>query len=553
MTIGSVIKTVAGVFAGLLIVAGVGLKWGLFPMIVNSMILDTLKLSPENDDIYDTWVEPTTEQPVYMKFTFFNVTNPDGIKSGDTPEVAELGPFVYRESRHKEGISFVEDTVSFGSYISYTLDEEISCSECKKDTKITVINPALVGVLSMLDGIIEVLGPDGIEVGGVTYTTEMIIFLLLDTLNTAISAEDGEFEDDLFTTETADKMIYAGYRPGSLNFVLDLLDTVTDFLEASGMSNLTDLIPPIPDQIADGSFAFFKGANGTADNGWYKVNTGLYDMSKYQKILEYNGGNKLPESWWGTLAITPSANRTGVKGKCLDLAGTDGTQYAPFVDQDQDLWLFSSDLCRSIYLSYFQEIDMDGVKTMQYRVTPEVLSFSNPENACFCPNVEKCVKVDEETDTWDLSECTHCNDGMLNLIGCQGAPVIISLPHFLNAKQEFVDNVIGLRPDEALHTTYLNVEPYTGLALAAHKRIQVNVHMQPNPYLTVLQNVKEVTFPILWVDETSTVQGENLDELKKKLVTPFLGIDIGVGFMIGLGGVILLVLAVLSIFCGSKN
>ena len=24
-----------------------------------------------------------------------------------------------------------------------------------------------------------------------------------------------------------------------------------------------------------------------------------------------------------------------------------------------------------------------------------------------------------------------------------GAPVIISLPHFLNAKQEFVDNVIG--------------------------------------------------------------------------------------------------------------
>ena len=28
-----------------------------------------------------------------------------------------------------------------------------------------------------------------------------------------------------------------------------------------------------------------------------------------------------------------------------------------------------------------------------FRVTPEVLSFSNPENACFCPNVEKCVKV----------------------------------------------------------------------------------------------------------------------------------------------------------------
>ena len=25
-----------------------------------------------------------------------------------------------------------------------------------------------------------------------------------------------------------------------------------------------------------------------------------------------------------------------------------------------------------------------------------------------------------------------------------------------------LDHCLGLRPDEALHTTYLNVEPYTG-------------------------------------------------------------------------------------------
>ena len=35
-----------------------------------------------------------------------------------------------------------------------------------------------------------------------------------------------------------------------------------------------------------------------------------------------------------------------------------------------------------------------------------------------------------------------------------------------------------------------------GLALEAHKRIQVNVHMKPNPYLSVLQNVKEVCLVI---------------------------------------------------------
>ena len=37
-------------------------------------------------------------------------------------------------------------------------------------------------------------------------------------------------------------------------------------------------------------------------------------------------------------------------------------------------------------------------------------------------------------------------------------------------------------------------------------------------FLIISWHFFKVTFPILWVDETSTVEGENLDELKKKLV-----------------------------------
>ena len=32
-------------------------------------------------------------------------------------------------------------------------------------------------------------------------------------------------------------------------------------------------------------------------------------LLQYQRILEYNGQDTLPDSWWGTLAPTPSANR----------------------------------------------------------------------------------------------------------------------------------------------------------------------------------------------------------------------------------------------------
>ena len=39
------------------------------------------------------------------------------------------------------------------------------------------------------------------------------------------------------------------------------------------------------------------------------------------------------------------------------------------------------------------------------------------------------------SDEWDMTECREapyfCRDGMISLEGCQGAPVIMSTPHFL--------------------------------------------------------------------------------------------------------------------------
>jgi len=550
MTLNSCLKTGFLVFGLLLIGSGVLLKWSLFPTILESMVVKQLQLNEaENKEIWDTWVEPSAQIPVYMKFTFFNVTNPDEIKKGAKPIVEEIGPFAYREDRRKEGIQIVEDEITYGSYIGYSLEESASCGNCTIDTKITVINPALVGIVALITELAASIDLDDPLIPDDFDIEDFIFGLLNDAINGIVNEEPNDkYIDDLFTTETANKLIFEGYRPGSLNFLLDFLPTLQPIIDAVMPGGFE-----IPAIIADGSFAFFKGKNGTADNGWYKINSGMNDMTQYQHILEYNGSPKLPESWWGTLPKTPSANRSGVPGKCLDLAGTDGTQYPPFVPKDQELWLFSSDLCRSIYLSYYEDVDMEGVETYQFRVKPEVLNFSNPENACFCRNVEKCAVEDLETGEWDFTACTHCTDGMLDLTGCQGAPVIISLPHFLNARPEKVESIQGLNPDPELHTTYLNIEPMTGVALDAHKRIQVNVPMLQNKYLDCMKNIRNATFPVVWVDEGASIGKDDLDELKKQLVSPLLGVDIGVGFMIGIGGLIILVLVIMSTCCHKQN
>merc|ERR1712106_283542 len=100
-----------------------------------------------------------------------------------------------------------------------------------------------------------------------------------------------------------------------------------------------------------------------------------------------------------------------------------------------------------------------------------------------------------------------CIDGLLSLQGCQGAPVIMSTPHFLDADPALALAIDGIDPDPVKHITYLNLEPMTGMPLQAHKRIQISVPLRPTHYFDCMINAKENVFPLVWVDE-----GADIDE-----------------------------------------
>jgi hypothetical protein len=51
----------------------------------------------------------------------------------------------------------------------------------------------------------------------------------------------------------------------------------------------------------------------------------------------------------------------------------------------------------------------------------------------------------------------------------------MTAPHFWNADKDLETQMNGVKPDKMLHDTFLDIEPITGVALSAHKRIQVNV------------------------------------------------------------------------------
>ena len=86
----------------------------------------------------------------------------------------------------------------------------------------------------------------------------------------------------------------------------------------------------------------------------------------------------------------------------------------------------------------------------------------------------QCAMAVPDLDMWNISECRLCLNGLFNTQGCQGAPAFGSGPHFLYGDSLLVEAVEGLKPEAGKHSTFLNIEPLSGVAFQAHKRIQVS-------------------------------------------------------------------------------
>ena len=67
----------------------------------------------------------------------------------------------------------------------------------------------------------------------------------------------------------------------------------------------------------------------------------------------------------------------------------------------------------------------------------------------------------------------------------------------------------------------------TGLVLQAAKRIQVNVDLKPSNSIDLFKRVPAMIFPIMWAEEYASVDDENINTLKNRLLTPLKVIDIG--------------------------
>ena len=69
-------------------------------------------------------------------------------------------------------------------------------------------------------------------------------------------------KDKLFHNVTVEDILFNGYSPGTLQFLLSIY------------GNLTNILPPLPDMLAGGKFGLWYGKNDTMVNQYYTINTG---------------------------------------------------------------------------------------------------------------------------------------------------------------------------------------------------------------------------------------------------------------------------------------
>ncbi|XP_076351833.1 lysosome membrane protein 2-like isoform X1 [Tachypleus tridentatus] len=424
----------------------------LFPRIIKEKIKEQLNLS-NGTEAYTNWKDIPV--PLYMQFYVFNVTNPyDVIRNSSKPAVQEIGPYTFREKRSKEILSWDTEngTVQYREIKTYIFDREKSIGT--QDEVVYVINAPMVGVATM--------------------AMQKLSGLLRPIFMPVLSSLLESYNEQLFVNRTVRQILFEGYEVPLLK---DLTNLAKPFLD-------------IPTILPNNTFGVFYGKNNS-DDGIYSIYTGSRGVKHFGLVETWRNQSSL--SFWHSKY-------------CNMINGTDGSMFSPFVDKSDILYIFTTDLCRSLYLWYEQETKVLGIDA--YRFTAPSKLFADPrvdpDNKCFCADPNNCLKA-----------------GVIELTACQnGAPVVASSPHFYQGALEYQSAIDGIKPVKKKHQTFLDVEPLTGLVLNASKRLQLNIYVRQTPGIIGLQNIRDTIFPLIWLCESAEIDETSANLFKNQVQIP---------------------------------
>lgn len=241
----------------------------------------------------------------------------------------------------------------------------------------------------------------------------------------------------------------------------------------------------------------------------------LPDIDPIFGMMDNNTLDGVTTTYTGASDINRAAVWTVWKGRpnvglwnssCANmLNGSDGMQFPPQTSTKDTLYAFFVQLCRSMRFVYGSQTTVHGVDTLRFTYPKELWQNAsvNPANRGFCPN--GCFP-----------------SGILDASVCKDTPVAVpaivaSEPHFYQGDPSLVSNVGGLDPIKEEHGTFFDIEPHFGLPLHLSLRLQLNVNIKPTKYILQTAGVKEVILPIMYFNNSVSVDASTASTMKQVL------------------------------------
>ncbi|XP_075544565.1 scavenger receptor class B member 1-like isoform X1 [Dermacentor variabilis] len=431
----------------LLIILGVGVLLG-FDHVFRYILNKEVSLS-EHSRAFPMWKDVNHETKI--RFFFFNVTNPNEVLIGEKPSVKEVGPYTYRADWVKHNITFHDNgTMSYKETKRYYFDRQSSVGP--ESDEIMTVNVPFVTTAQLLKE--------------QNFIIRGIASLSLSGLGQRI-----------FISRSVGQLTFGGYPD-----ILVLLGSVIDSgrprpgqpgfnigdVFSHGYRTVIDMLGSLVDpdrQGTNGKFGYMVNKNDTVD-GEYTIFTGEDDISKVNKVYEFNKHRKL-DVWQGD--------------ECNTLTGTLGHIRPPLSKSNEQV-VFIPDICRSIPTENVGYESFKGLKVKRFIAGPTAFDSGQlrSENECFAAG-------------------RTLPDGGANLGPCkQGAPLVLSFPHFLYADSSYRADVDGMNPDPKRHQFFFHIEPTLGVTVNVRGRIQVSVVLERVFGLGPFSRVAEGVLPLFW-------------------------------------------------------
>ncbi|MED6257026.1 hypothetical protein ATANTOWER_006973 [Ataeniobius toweri] len=372
------------------------------------------------------------------------------------------------------------------TYREYRPRENVTFLE--NGTKVYALNPksfVFVPEKSAGDPEVDIIRTVNIPYVAVMNELESYTFLL----RTMVSMYVSSLGVDVFMTRTVHEILW-GFKDPLLSKIHKMKPEVDEHFGLMWKKNGTH----------EGEFVFHTGEQNYLDHG---------------KIDTWNGLREM--SWW-------SSNQSNM------INGTDGAVFHPLINRNELLYIFAADLCRSIHLAYVEDVEVKGIQAYRFAPPNDVLMNpkENPTNAGFCVPAGECLGT-----------------GVLKVSVCrEGAPIVVSFPHFYQADPAYINAVDGLNPNKEEHETYLDLQPTTGVPIRACKRAQLNIILKRVPGFPKTKFINETIFPIMFVNETATVDDNSASQMRMLLLIVTLVSNFPL-LIVGMGIILLLVLVVL--------